>query len=41
VYVSSKISAEIAMIGSDPIGETFARHLVENGKGVILIDAGS
>lgn len=38
--MSSKISAEVVIIGSGPIGATFARHLVENGKSVILVDAG-
>ena len=35
-----EIKTDILVIGSGPVGSTFARVLVENGRNVLMVEAG-
>ena len=39
--MSNKIAADVLIVGSGPVGCAFARTLVEGGRSVLMIDAGS
>jgi choline dehydrogenase-like flavoprotein len=39
--VQNEIEVDVLVVGSGPLGATFARKLYEKGRGIFMIDAGA